>query len=63
MDWDSLLSPTRLQRASGSRGDASAARASVGRSPFQQDADLVVFSAAFRRLQDKTQVQPLSARA
>lgn len=30
-----------------------------GRSPFQQDADRIVFSSAFRRLQDKTQVHPL----
>lgn len=29
-----------------------------GRSPFQQDADRIVFSSAFRRLQDKTQVHP-----
>lgn len=52
MDWERLLSPVRLRRAD--------ARTSVTRSPFQQDADLIVFSAAFRRLQDKTQVQPLS---
>jgi len=31
-----------------------------GRSPFQQDFDRVVFSAAFRRLQDKAQVFPLA---
>ena len=30
-----------------------------GRSPFQQDADRIVFSSAFRRLQNKTQVHPL----
>jgi len=29
-----------------------------GRSPFQQDADRIVFSSAFRRMQDKTQVHP-----
>lgn len=52
MRWDRLLSPRRLRRPE--------ARASPTRSPFQQDADLVVFSAAFRRLQDKTQVQPLT---
>jgi dGTPase len=52
MHWNQLLSPTRLRRAE--------ARPSPTRSPFQQDADLVVFSAAFRRLEDKTQVQPLS---
>ncbi len=30
-----------------------------GRSPFQRDFDRIVFSSAFRRLQDKTQVFPL----
>ncbi len=52
LNWGRLLSATRLRRAQ--------ARSSVGRSAFQQDADLVVFSAAFRRLQDKTQVHPLA---
>ncbi len=32
---------------------------SDGRSAFQQDADRIVFSSAFRRLQNKTQVHPL----
>ena len=52
MNWQQLLSSGRLRRAE--------TRRSATRSPFQQDADLIVFSAAFRRLQDKTQVQPLS---
>jgi len=52
MDWNQLLSARRLSRPDGT--------SSKTRSAFQQDADLVVFSAAFRRLQDKTQVQPLS---
>jgi dGTPase len=52
MLWRDLLSARRLRRAD--------VRISSTRSPFQQDADLIVFSAAFRRLQDKTQVQPLS---
>jgi dGTPase len=62
MDWLELLSPTRLRRSEGrSRTpEEREAKASSTRSPFQQDADLIVFSAAFRRLQDKTQVQPLS---
>jgi dGTPase len=65
MDWPELLSPARLRRfehgVAAERRPASIhpKRAST-RSPFQQDADLIVFSAAFRRLQDKTQVQPLS---
>jgi dGTPase len=52
MDWNELLSARKLGR--------SEHKASASRSPFQQDADLVVFSAAFRRLQDKTQVHPLT---
>jgi dGTPase len=52
MDWDLLLSDARVHR--------NRPRADATRSPFQQDADLIVFSAAFRRLQDKTQVHPLS---
>jgi len=52
LTWARLLTTQRLRRAE-SRGFST-------RSPFEQDADLVVFSAAFRRLQDKTQVQPLA---
>ncbi len=51
--WEQLLSSERLRRPEAGRG-------SPIRSPFQQDADLIVFSASFRRLQDKTQVQPLA---
>jgi dGTPase len=54
--WEQLLSPERLGRPEAARGS----RGSLTRSPFQQDADLIVFSASFRRLQDKTQVQPLA---
>jgi dGTPase len=53
MDWNDLLSAQRLCRPE-------LPAPAVGRSPFQQDADRVVFSSAFRRLQDKTQVHPLS---
>jgi dGTPase len=52
LSWERLLSAKRLRRP--------ATRGSPTRSPFEQDADLIVFSAAFRRLQDKTQVQPLA---
>jgi len=52
MSWNELLSARRLRRPEG--------KTSPNRSAFQQDADLVVFASAFRRLQDKTQVQPLS---
>ena len=53
MDWKNLLSPHRLQtRTPG--------KITPERSPFQRDFDRIVFSGSFRRLQDKTQVFPLS---
>ena len=52
MDWKILLGEQRLCRPD--------AGSQPGRSPFQQDLDRVVFSAAFRRLAHKTQVHPLS---
>lgn len=51
MDWSSLLSTYRL-------GQAAHPEPSV-RSDFQRDGDRLLFSAAFRRMQDKTQVFPL----
>lgn len=53
MDWRSLLSTHRLMR-----GPVAANQA---RSEFHKDFDRIVFSSAFRRLQDKTQVFPLAA--
>ena len=53
MDWAKLLSCRRL-------GHDKAESAQPKRSHFQQDFDRIVFSAPFRRLQDKTQVFPLS---
>jgi len=51
--WRKLLTTTRLfQRAEGEPAE--------GRSEFERDHDRVVFSSAFRRLKDKTQVFPLS---
>ncbi len=53
MDWQKLLSPQRL-------GKKEPDKITLGRSPFQQDFDRIVFSPAFRRMQDKAQVFPLA---
>ena len=53
MDWQQLLSHERL-------GSNSPTGARETRTDFQRDFDRIVFSAAFRRLQDKTQVFPLA---
>ena len=53
MDWRQLLSAQRL-------GHKGAEPVTPSRNPFQKDWDRVVFSSAFRRLQDKTQVHSLS---
>lgn len=53
LSWSRLLTPERLGAGRPRReGDA--------RSEFQRDFDRIVFSSAFRRLQDKTQVFPLA---
>ncbi len=52
MEWSRLLSPQRASQT--------ASNLSTERSPFQKDVDRLVFSSAFRRLQDKTQVFPLA---
>ena len=52
MHWKKLLSARRL-------GVRTADTVTMGRSPFQQDFDRIVFASAFRRLGDKTQVFPL----
>ncbi len=51
MNWHDLLSNHRI-------GQAANPEPSV-RSDFQRDGDRIIFSAAFRRMQDKTQVFPL----
>lgn len=51
MDWKKLLSKKLLGFTEETTSD--------GRSQFQKDFDRIVFSSAFRRLQDKTQVFPL----
>jgi dGTPase len=53
MNWEQLLSRKRL----GSKDKPSAIMA---RTDFQRDFDRIVFSSAFRRMQDKTQIFPLS---
>ena len=53
MQWQQLLSRARL-------GSKEPPKASSARTDFQRDFDRIVFSSAFRRMQDKTQVFPLS---
>ncbi len=53
MDWLTLLSHHRF-------GVQQQDDAQTSRSPFHKDHDRVVFSSAFRRLERKTQVHPLS---
>lgn len=52
MDWTKLLQPLRIGE--------DVAGYEYGRSPFHKDQDRIVFSSAFRRLDRKTQVHPLS---
>ncbi|WP_254424057.1 deoxyguanosinetriphosphate triphosphohydrolase [Thalassospira marina] len=62
MRWEDLLSANRLVVNEGrvTLPDGPARPAADGRSPFQIDVDRVIFSSSFRRLQNKTQVHPLS---
>ncbi len=53
MNWQQLLSAEQLGRSKPARREAA-------RSDFQRDSDRIIFSSAFRRLQDKTQVFPLA---
>lgn len=54
MSWRRLLAPTRFGESQG--------RLSLdpGRTPYHKDYDRIVFSSAFRRLNRKTQVHPLT---
>ncbi len=52
MEWTKLLSDTRF-RVRGKKEEIDA------RNPFEDDYSRIIFSSAFRRLQDKTQVFPL----
>jgi dGTPase len=53
MNWASLFSRKRY-------GVIQIEQKEAGRSHFQKDIDRIIFSSAFRRLNDKTQVHPLS---
>lgn len=53
MSWDTLITPLRFGQ------EQLAVTESETRSEFQRDYDRIVFSPAFRRLQNKTQVFPL----
>lgn len=53
MEWEKLLTNKRLRQAKDRKP-------SEDRTSFQIDYDRIIFSSAFRRLQDKTQVFPLS---
>ena len=55
MDWQQLLSRRRLSFTGEFRGGAQA----HPRSAFERDWDRILFSTAFRRMHDKTQVFPL----
>ena len=54
MNWDQLLSARRL-----GQGDRPTSLPEDDRSQYQRDYDRIIFSAAFRRMQNKTQVFPL----
>ncbi|MBP7678257.1 MAG: dNTP triphosphohydrolase, partial [Thermoanaerobaculia bacterium] len=56
MDWSKLSSTTRLR---GSQLSFLRDEDEDRRSPFERDYERVVFSSAFRRLQDKTQAFPI----
>jgi dGTPase len=53
MKWANLLSRKRC-------GVSQLEQTEAGRSHFQKDIDRIIFSSAFRRLNDKTQVHPLA---
>jgi dGTPase len=58
MDWNHLLTSGRL----GKGDEKKSGFGNEVRSQFQRDYDRIIFSSAFRRLQNKTQVFPLPGR-
>jgi dGTPase len=58
MNWHDLLTTRRL----GQESEEEESLRTEDRSQFQRDYDRIIFSAAFRRLQNKTQVFPLPGR-
>lgn len=54
MSWEKLLSAKRLDAKTYDPDENYDLR-----SEFQKDVDRIIFSSAFRRLQDKTQVMPM----
>lgn len=56
MDWNTLLSTVRVGNNDGPPRQETLSKA---RGPFERDWDRIIFSSAFRRLHDKTQVFPL----
>ncbi len=56
MDWARLMASERF-------GQEGAAAEQPGRTDYQRDYDRLIFSAPFRRLQNKTQVFPLPGRS
>ncbi len=58
MQWEDLLTARRLGQATGTEEPLR----TEDRSQFQRDYDRIIFSAAFRRMQNKTQVFPLPGR-
>jgi dGTPase len=57
MEWAKLLSTRRVHRSK----HPGVTSAEDWRTEYERDADAITFNAAFRRLQDKTQVFPLPA--
>jgi len=58
MDWNTLLTSRRL----GKEPAGGSSVRSEDRTEFQRDYDRIIFSSAFRRMQNKTQVFPLPGR-